>query len=311
MVRLLTDAPRVHRCWLRRRINTAVRRGERTVICSAVCVANRSLRSPLHDGGSRTSPTWYPHLRRWNRCYWVDSQLTSKCALGKKNSVDARSQGEPELLNDRPACSAVPEPGSVTRWIGAYRTGQTTDARLVWDRYLVRLRGLARRIFGQASLPRIVADEEDAVVGAFASFSRLARGRSRASPAARAFAAASPYHEMPHVETWPASGAANAVATGSWPRPICRGAKPDWPLSTSSQLESASPSPRSCTRGDSEASGPVAGRKTAADRHLAPRGLFRQGDCPASRVLAEPGPDQTRRDPPPVGGRGPVRRATQ
>jgi DNA-directed RNA polymerase specialized sigma24 family protein len=98
--------------------------------------------------------------------------------LGKKNLVDARSQGEPELLNDRPACSAVPEPGSVTRWIGAYRTGQTTDARLVWDRYFVRLRGLARRIFGQASLPRIVADEEDAAVGAFASFcSGLRRGR--------------------------------------------------------------------------------------------------------------------------------------
>ena len=251
MVRLLTDAPRVHRCWLRRRINTAVRRGGHTVICSAVCVANRSLRSPLHDGGSRTSPTWYPHLRRWNRCYWVDSQLTSKCTLfGKKNSVDARSQGEPELLNDRPACSAVPEPGSVTRWIGAYRTGQTTDARLVWDRYFVRLRGLARRIFGQASLPRIVADEEDAVVGAFAAFApdspRRSPGVAGRHELSRLLRHITKCHtlKLGQRERRGKRGGDRLVAKADLP-----GAKPDWPLSTSSQLQEREPeSAYSCTQ---------------------------------------------------------------
>ena len=234
MVRLLTDAPRVHRCWLRRRINTAVRRGERTVICSAVCVANRSLRSPLHDGGSRTSPTWYPHLRRWNRCYWVDSQLTSKCALSVKNSVDARSQGEPELLNDRPACSAVPEPGSVTR--GSARTAPvrppthgSSGTATSFD-----CAGSPAGSSGKRACP---GSWQTKKTPWWVPSPALAPDCAEAGPGRRrpprAFAAASPYHEMPHVETWPARAARQTRWRPARGRGRSAGAKPDWPLSTS------------------------------------------------------------------------------
>src|SRR5437763_132405 len=73
---------------------------------------------------------------------------------------------EPEPMTSGPACLPAQGQGSVTRWIGAYRSGRTADARLVWDRYFTRLVGLARRIFGKAGLPRTVADEEDAAVDA-------------------------------------------------------------------------------------------------------------------------------------------------
>jgi DNA-directed RNA polymerase specialized sigma24 family protein len=66
----------------------------------------------------------------------------------------------------------------VTRWIGAFRAGQTADARLVWDRYFTRMLGLARRILGKAGVPRTVADGEDAAVGAIASLcAGLRQGR--------------------------------------------------------------------------------------------------------------------------------------
>ena len=85
---------------------------------------------------------------------------------------------EHEPMTNGPANVPPQGQGSVTRWIGAYGTGRTADARLVWDRYFARLVGLARRIFGKAGLPRVVADEEDAAVGALASFcAGLRQGR--------------------------------------------------------------------------------------------------------------------------------------
>jgi DNA-directed RNA polymerase specialized sigma24 family protein len=85
---------------------------------------------------------------------------------------------EHEPMTSEPACGPPQGQGSVTRWIGAYGSGRTADARLVWDRYFTRMLGLARRIFGKAGLPRMVADEEDAAVGALASFcAGLRQGR--------------------------------------------------------------------------------------------------------------------------------------
>jgi DNA-directed RNA polymerase specialized sigma24 family protein len=94
--------------------------------------------------------------------------------MGDRVPVD----DEHEPATGGPARVPAQSQGSVTRWIGAYGTGRTVDARLVWDRYFARLVGLARRIFGKAGLPRVVADEEDAAVGALASFcAGLRQGR--------------------------------------------------------------------------------------------------------------------------------------
>jgi DNA-directed RNA polymerase specialized sigma24 family protein len=68
--------------------------------------------------------------------------------------------------------------GSVTAWIDAHRIGETTDARVVWDRYFARLAGLARVLIRRTKRPAVVADEEDAALEAIDSFcGRLRNGR--------------------------------------------------------------------------------------------------------------------------------------
>ncbi len=65
---------------------------------------------------------------------------------------------------------------SVSFWIGRLKGGDQGAARKLWERYYAQLVELAAKKFRNA--PRRVADEEDAVLGAFASFCRDAqRGR--------------------------------------------------------------------------------------------------------------------------------------
>ncbi|MBI3465674.1 MAG: sigma-70 family RNA polymerase sigma factor [Planctomycetes bacterium] len=57
--------------------------------------------------------------------------------------------------------------GSVTNWIGQLRAGDQQAAQKLWERYVQRLLGLARRKLGHA--PRRAADEDDVVQSAFAN----------------------------------------------------------------------------------------------------------------------------------------------
>jgi RNA polymerase sigma factor (sigma-70 family) len=57
---------------------------------------------------------------------------------------------------------------SVSLWIDQLRDGESAAAGQLWNRYYLRLIGLARKKLGSA--PRRVADEEDVVAEAFASF---------------------------------------------------------------------------------------------------------------------------------------------
>jgi RNA polymerase sigma factor (sigma-70 family) len=67
-------------------------------------------------------------------------------------------------------------PGSVSRWIGAMKTGDQAAAGPLWRRYHARLLGLARQML--QSSRRGHADENDVVQNAFNSFFRgVAEGR--------------------------------------------------------------------------------------------------------------------------------------
>jgi DNA-directed RNA polymerase specialized sigma24 family protein len=62
--------------------------------------------------------------------------------------------------------------GSVTRWLGQLQGGDREAAEQLWQRYFLRLVGLARqRLQGAA---RRAADEEDVALSAFDSFCRNA-----------------------------------------------------------------------------------------------------------------------------------------
>jgi DNA-directed RNA polymerase specialized sigma24 family protein len=64
--------------------------------------------------------------------------------------------------------------GSVTRWLGRLRAGDSTAATPLWERYVRRLVGLARRkLHGRSGR---AADEEDVALSAFDSFCRQAEG---------------------------------------------------------------------------------------------------------------------------------------
>jgi RNA polymerase sigma factor (sigma-70 family) len=66
--------------------------------------------------------------------------------------------------------------GSVSEWIAQLKAGGNSAAQRLWDRYFIRLVGLARKKLH--ATPRRAADEEDVVLSAFASFCRGAkRGR--------------------------------------------------------------------------------------------------------------------------------------
>jgi RNA polymerase sigma factor (sigma-70 family) len=67
-------------------------------------------------------------------------------------------------------------PGSVSFWIAALKNGDQAAAQPLWERYYVRLIGLARQVLRGAR--RREADEEDVVQNAFNSFFQgVARGR--------------------------------------------------------------------------------------------------------------------------------------
>jgi DNA-directed RNA polymerase specialized sigma24 family protein len=73
---------------------------------------------------------------------------------------------------------AIPDDGSVTRWIGDLKAGGDSAARHLWERYFHRLVHLARARLGAARRAGAIADEEDAALSAFDSFCRgAARGR--------------------------------------------------------------------------------------------------------------------------------------
>jgi RNA polymerase sigma factor (sigma-70 family) len=62
----------------------------------------------------------------------------------------------------------MPSSGSVTRWLGLLKAGDSAAAQPLWERYYRRLVGLARARLQGA--PRRAADEEDAALSAFHSF---------------------------------------------------------------------------------------------------------------------------------------------
>lgn len=62
--------------------------------------------------------------------------------------------------------------GSVTEWLEQLKRGDSLAAQKLWGRYVDQLVRLARKHLGQT--PRRVADEEDVVLAAFASFCEAA-----------------------------------------------------------------------------------------------------------------------------------------
>jgi RNA polymerase sigma factor (sigma-70 family) len=67
---------------------------------------------------------------------------------------------------------------SVTTWIDQLRAGNRDAAQRLWERYVTRLVGLARKRLRDLEVPRRASDEEDVVLSAFDSFFRAAeRGR--------------------------------------------------------------------------------------------------------------------------------------
>jgi DNA-directed RNA polymerase specialized sigma24 family protein len=68
--------------------------------------------------------------------------------------------------------TATATPGSVTALVERLKAGDHEAVRLLWQRYYPRLVGLARKRL--QSVPRRVADEEDAALSAFDSFCRRA-----------------------------------------------------------------------------------------------------------------------------------------
>jgi DNA-directed RNA polymerase specialized sigma24 family protein len=67
----------------------------------------------------------------------------------------------------------MPTDDPVTVWLGRLCSGESSAARHLWDRYFLRLVGLARKRLRAA--PRRAADEEDVALSAFNSFCDNAR----------------------------------------------------------------------------------------------------------------------------------------
>jgi DNA-directed RNA polymerase specialized sigma24 family protein len=63
---------------------------------------------------------------------------------------------------------------SVTHWLRQLQAGERGAAQKLWERYYLRLVGLARKRL--QGLPRRAADEEDVALSAFDSFCRGAEG---------------------------------------------------------------------------------------------------------------------------------------
>lgn len=61
----------------------------------------------------------------------------------------------------------MPSTGSVTAWIAGLKAGESAAVEPLWDRYFVRLVGLARRKLSASS--QRLADEEDVALSAFKS----------------------------------------------------------------------------------------------------------------------------------------------
>jgi DNA-directed RNA polymerase specialized sigma24 family protein len=66
----------------------------------------------------------------------------------------------------------MPSEGSVTRWLGQLRAGDAAAAQPLWERYVRRLVGLARKKL--RGRPGHAADGEDVALSAFDSFCRNA-----------------------------------------------------------------------------------------------------------------------------------------
>jgi hypothetical protein len=64
--------------------------------------------------------------------------------------------------------------GSVTYWLHQLQAGDPQGAQHLWERYFIRLVGLARNKLQES--PRRAADEEDVALSAFTSFCRGAEG---------------------------------------------------------------------------------------------------------------------------------------
>jgi DNA-directed RNA polymerase specialized sigma24 family protein len=62
------------------------------------------------------------------------------------------------------------DPGSVTSWIELIKKGDHEAAQMIWERYFVRLVGLARARLASRPRRAAVVDEEDAALSAFDSF---------------------------------------------------------------------------------------------------------------------------------------------
>jgi hypothetical protein len=60
--------------------------------------------------------------------------------------------------------------GSVTRWLGQLQAGDQAAVQQLWERFFLRLVGLARKKLRGG--PRRAADEEDVALSAFDSFCR-------------------------------------------------------------------------------------------------------------------------------------------
>jgi RNA polymerase sigma factor (sigma-70 family) len=63
---------------------------------------------------------------------------------------------------------------SVTTWIDQLRAGNRDAAQRLWERYITRLIGLARKRLRDLGVSRRASDEEDVVLSAFDSFFRAA-----------------------------------------------------------------------------------------------------------------------------------------
>jgi DNA-directed RNA polymerase specialized sigma24 family protein len=67
---------------------------------------------------------------------------------------------------------------TITHWIGHLKAGDPAAAQKLWERYVAKLVGLARKKLQRGCAQRRVADEEDVALSAFDSFCRgAAEGR--------------------------------------------------------------------------------------------------------------------------------------
>ena len=87
--------------------------------------------------------------------------------------------GRPDGDNSMEEAPMPPDDrGSVTRWIGALKAGETAAAQPLWERYFAKLVRRARARLRAAGSAGTAADGEDAALSAFDSFcAGAARGR--------------------------------------------------------------------------------------------------------------------------------------